>query len=546
MKTKKVSIILVAGFALLLLAIFPGTSYAQDRDTVFLSYGIVGGGTLEVNINDRVDIDVYYQGGTSDVYVADALWALGSNNQYIDSLLSQTEGSFLIPLNLWELHEFTPIYTHEDHDSIPEGWSTQSFLGFARIAGEGPWLHFNVPWHVLTFVLKTADDPNNIGAIVNAIDRGFDRLQGRSNCGDTLGGSGYEIVEEFSPFHFVGGGYADGEVVNFAGDPIENATVRDENTGREIFTDEDGEYHFGLYPGTHSITFSHPDYYDTTVSNVEIVENQTEVIDIILHQLGSISGHVVDHTGDPIEDALVALNTGEEIETNASGNFGFIGLVPDTYTLTVSHEYYETETVDDIVVGLDSIITLDITMHQLAGIAGVVTDTVSGAYLSGAIITLENHPEYTDTSNSQGVYMLVNVQPGTYIIIATLEDYDPTVIPDIDVVYDQYTIQNIIMGEHQGIGDDIANMPSEYMLYQNYPNPFNATTKIKYGLPENAQVLIDIYDLLGRRVETLVNEYQSAGYHEITWQAQHVTSGTYLYRIQADDFIQHKTMLLLK
>ena len=89
-------------------------------------------------------------------------------------------------------------------------------------------------------------------------------------------------------------------------------------------------------------------------------------------------------------------------------------------------------------------------------------------------------------------------------------------------------------------------LPIEYSIHQNYPNPFNAMTVIRYSLPEPSNVIIAIYDVLGRRVETLIQEEKPAGYHQITWDASDHSSGMYFYRIQAGDHSETRKMLLLK
>jgi len=94
--------------------------------------------------------------------------------------------------------------------------------------------------------------------------------------------------------------------------------------------------------------------------------------------------------------------------------------------------------------------------------------------------------------------------------------------------------------------DEEAAIPDVYFLSNNYPNPFNPTTLFKYGLPEDAQVVFEIYDVLGRRVETLLNEKQRAGYHEVTWNGDKAASGMYFVRMQAGDFNSTKKMVLLK
>jgi parallel beta-helix repeat protein len=97
-----------------------------------------------------------------------------------------------------------------------------------------------------------------------------------------------------------------------------------------------------------------------------------------------------------------------------------------------------------------------------------------------------------------------------------------------------------------GIDDDQIRVPGKLAMYQNYPNPFNATTTIRYSLPSASDVTIDIYDLLGRKVDTIVQDEQPAGFHQITWDASDHSSGPYFYRIQAGDYVQTRKMVLLK
>lgn len=100
--------------------------------------------------------------------------------------------------------------------------------------------------------------------------------------------------------------------------------------------------------------------------------------------------------------------------------------------------------------------------------------------------------------------------------------------------------------------EQIANkIPKSYELMQNYPNPFNPTTLINYQLPENQTVTLEIYNSLGEKIRTLVDETQAAGFHSVQWKGDNnygnkVASGMYLYRITAGRFTSVKKMLLLK
>jgi len=99
--------------------------------------------------------------------------------------------------------------------------------------------------------------------------------------------------------------------------------------------------------------------------------------------------------------------------------------------------------------------------------------------------------------------------------------------------------------------DEINQLPHAFNLYNNYPNPFNPVTTLRYDLPEDALVNITIYDIMGRIVRTLINSQQNAGFKSIQWNATNdagspLSAGLYLYKIQADNFVQTRKMVLLK
>jgi len=91
-----------------------------------------------------------------------------------------------------------------------------------------------------------------------------------------------------------------------------------------------------------------------------------------------------------------------------------------------------------------------------------------------------------------------------------------------------------------------SNLPKSFLLSQNYPNPFNPVTKIQYDLPKDVFVSVKIYDLLGREIKTLLNEYKNAGSYIVSFNGSELASGVYFYRIKAGSFVQVKRMLLIK
>ncbi len=98
---------------------------------------------------------------------------------------------------------------------------------------------------------------------------------------------------------------------------------------------------------------------------------------------------------------------------------------------------------------------------------------------------------------------------------------------------------------------DVDNLPSSFNMSQNYPNPFNPTTTIEFNLPTKSNVIITIYNLLGQEVQQLIGKQLSAGNFSVTWDGTssngiEVSTGIYLYRIETDNFVETKKMLLLK
>lgn len=105
-----------------------------------------------------------------------------------------------------------------------------------------------------------------------------------------------------------------------------------------------------------------------------------------------------------------------------------------------------------------------------------------------------------------------------------------------------FNMENLITG----ITQTGTTIPARYELQQNYPNPFNPMTNVEFAIPQSAFVKLTVFDILGRVVETLVNEQLSAGTYKADWNAANHPSGVYFYKLQTENFSESKRMILVK
>jgi hypothetical protein len=136
---------------------------------------------------------------------------------------------------------------------------------------------------------------------------------------------------------------------------------------------------------------------------------------------------------------------------------------------------------------------------------------------------------------------------GQNTIIDTLYVFWPSGIIDSFSAFQGDRALQIIEGQTVGIASQGNSLlPHNLILLQNYPNPCNAQTTIQYFLPKQSTVSIDIYDILGRKIETLTQGMKPAGKHQAIWDAREKSSGIYFYRIKAGDNVEMKKMVLIK
>ena len=89
-------------------------------------------------------------------------------------------------------------------------------------------------------------------------------------------------------------------------------------------------------------------------------------------------------------------------------------------------------------------------------------------------------------------------------------------------------------------------LPSDIKLLQNHPNPFNLTTTMRFNLPKSSFVTLKVYDSFGRELKTLVNKFVVSGKHSVNFEASNLSSGLYIYKLQAGDLVEIRKMLLIR
>jgi len=278
-----------------------------------------------------------------------------------------------------------------------------------------------------------------------------------------------------------------------------------------------------------------------------------------------IDGYVKDGNGNP---AISYVNINDpnnrnfyrEVQTDTTGYYRIGMLTTDGFPLTNLNIGLDNGD-DTTLLNTSEIIPLVNTGTKITKDFFVLKDNST---ISGRITIQGNAPKYmievyamNSDSGSSTAYTNDN---GYYTVKVSNKIYNYTIYLDNSVSGYNFTNPVAHPGDKNvninlsvtGIEQTKSSMPKDYSLSQNYPNPFNPSTEIKYSLPNESSVRIIVYNLIGQKISELVNGTQTAGYHEVTFNANNLSSGIYFYKIVASaknstkEFISTKKMLLLK
>lgn len=398
--------------------------------------------TIYAGVNQWIDIPIYFMGGP-DVAIENMNYPLAVRYDLIDEF-DQDACQMFYPLTSWCVKEFSH-YNDDSHPTYPNpaGYHSLSFFGFARCFYDEPLLRSTVPLHIMSFRVHTKNDPNHSGQIFdNALTAGMDPVQGPANAGDSTGARGYSLYLSHACLA-LGDGAISGLITDGYGDPIDNVVVGLEGYPlSKDTTGADGLYEFaGLFAGTYEISFSHPDYCDTVISNVEVVSGSTTTLNVALGA-SSLSGIVYNDEMDPVSGIIVTLLDEARIDTSdINGAYRFDVLCQGYYDLEFSDPGYCKIVINGIHIGIDDTVEVDAVLNNNSRITGTVTNAelepVMGAIVSIVDMLIE------DTTDINGEYELAGLCPNTY---------------DVNFAYGGFcnlTITHIVVGANETVVQDM-------------------------------------------------------------------------------------------
>ncbi len=272
------------------------------------------------------------------------------------------------------------------------------------------------------------------------------------------------------------------------------------------------------------------DFADTTIADLNTV----------FEDPGEVLGYTITSNTDLVAASIVGTNLNLSSVQDTSGTAELVIEASDDAGNTVSDTLTVTVTpVNDLpyVVQLPDTLTF-----KVGEVYGFTIDT--------AFADVED--ELTDFSFNVSVTpadILLSFDPTTYTITLSSPTYigfGEIVLTVEDSDGGKLEVSLVIEVEMATSNDLMADLPTNFELQQNYPNPFNPSSNIRFGLPESGEVRLDVYNMLGQRVATLVDQRMQAGWHTVSFDASALSSGTYIYRITSGDFVQTKKMMLIK
>ncbi len=371
-------------------------------------------------------------------------------------------------------------------------------------------------------------------------------------------------------------------------------TARTNSSGFYQVTLPEGDYTIGTEKENYYVVF-HDSTYDPFFGQfVELDSGDVKTINFNLKRIDnpnlSVSGQIIDSVnGVNVNKGIIIVRTGTHVPVplykeksilldtintfagfiRADGSYSVYIQSPDFYYLQAYTNYFLPGYYNDE--GTASVYwqnadSLLIENNVIDKDISLVRDSSYGAGSIGGSITFT---AFTDESNYEGITVLAkNINNGalySYNFGKQLGEFNVTNIPygtyelvaqkiGLDNAISQTVVIDPLNNQITGINlnfiisdvEDDINVPNDLLLYQNYPNPFNPSTNISFYLPRSSMVKLEVFNVLGESVETIVNGEFSSGFHTVTFSGSNFASGIYLILLETNELRLSKKMLLLK
>ncbi|MEE9554536.1 MAG: carboxypeptidase regulatory-like domain-containing protein [candidate division Zixibacteria bacterium] len=362
---------------------------------------------------------------------------------------------------------------------------------------------------------------------------------------------------------------------NDSGEPVENARIKarmvDGWHGGSTRSGSEGDYVLeNLRPGDYRLTAYGYGYFSEVYPDIVTVVGDENVPDIDFY-LGSsegpfdgfISGMVTDEeTSEPIVDALlmvVSFGSWYDFRINFThsgedGSYLFDDLPPLEYKIFCNASGYSREFYDN----KDNWWDADIVTPDVENIDFALGSPEPGPRFLGGLVYENNQPvpgaivfakqdgevKYNTVTYPDGSYDFVGINAGIYNIEVISPSQNEGSLVNKNVLFSDVCDADVTISV-TSIDDDV-HLPVSTTLSQNYPNPFNASTEIRFSLPVNSNVQLDVYNLLGQKAATLLKGEVESGDYSITWDAGDLPSGVYFAVLSTGGSSESVKMVLLK
>ncbi|MFA6598297.1 MAG: carboxypeptidase regulatory-like domain-containing protein [Ignavibacteriaceae bacterium] len=374
--------------------------------------------------------------------------------------------------------------------------------------------------------------------------------------------------------------------LNHSPEPMGHSVmVRTDELGNfKIFAKENDTLVLFINPANHSLLKQYYNNKSTfeTADRIVISQDITDINITLASKAvyaNSVNGVVVDSASSlPLKAMVYAYQKKTNnrqgsrnfvLSDSLTGSYSLANLEPGTYYLLASARGYRptffkydgTQThnwknADSIIVtenGVVNNINFALSKSYAMGNAIVYGNIVdgNGENVEGAVASLiDNNGEVVNStiSDLDGSFVLDGLSSGSYQLVSSVVDYSESEVNDVTLESsNNYLNVDLVLAADglTSISSD-SKIVTDFTLGQNYPNPFNPSTVINYQLPSNSFVTIKVYNVIGKEIATLVNEYQPSGTYAKVFSANGLNSGVYFYMIKAGNFSATKKMILIK